>query len=69
MLQAAGISRLVIVGLATDYCVLATALDARTHEYPTTVLSAGVRAVDLHAGDGEKAFAELRQAGVFVDEG
>ena len=68
MLQAAGISQLVIVGLATDYCVLATALDARTREYPTTVLAAGVRAVELHAGDGEKALAELRQAGAFVDE-
>ena len=69
LLKSAGISRLVVVGLATDYCVLATALDGRTRGYPTTVLAAGVRAVDLQPGDGEKALAELRLAGAFVDEG
>ncbi len=69
LLQAAGIEKLVVAGLATDYCVLATALDARTRAYPTTVLAAGIRAVDLQPGDGEKALAELRLAGVFVDEG
>jgi nicotinamidase/pyrazinamidase len=69
LLAAAGVRKLIIVGLATDYCVLATALDARTREYPTTVLAAGVRAVDLQPGDGEKALAELRLAGAFVDEG
>ena len=68
LLKAAGVSRLVVAGLATDYCVLATALDARTRDYPTTVLAAAVRAVDLQPGDGEKAFAELRSAGAFVDE-
>ena len=52
-----------MVGLATDYCVLATALDARTRGYPTTVLAAGVRAVDLQPGDGEQALAELRVGG------
>lgn len=68
-LKAAGVAELVVVGLATDYCVLATALDGRTRGYRTTVLAAGVRAVDLEPGDGEKAFAELRLAGVDVDEG
>ncbi len=69
LLQTAGVEKLVVAGLATDYCVLATALDARTRGYPTTVLAAGVRAVDLNPGDGEKALAELRLAGAFVDEG
>ena len=68
LLRAADVTRLVVVGLATDYCVLATALDARTRDYPTTVLAAGVRAVDLQPGDGERALAELRLAGVFVDQ-
>ncbi len=68
LLQAAGVEKLVVAGLATDYCVLATALDARTHLYPTTVLAAGVRAVDLQPGDGEKALAELRGAGAIVDD-
>ena len=69
LLGAAGVKRVVVVGLATDYCVLATALDARTREYPTTVLASAIRAVDLQPGDGEKALTELRLAGAFVDEG
>ncbi len=68
LLKAAGVHKLVVTGLATDYCVLATALDGRAQGYPTTVLAAGVRAVDLEPGDGEKAFAQLRLAGVEVDE-
>ncbi len=69
LLRAAGVERVVIAGLATDYCVLASGLDARAHDYPTTVLAAGVRPVDLVEGDGERALAELRLAGVLVDEG
>jgi nicotinamidase/pyrazinamidase len=69
LLKTAGVQQLVVAGLATDYCVLATALDGRTRGYPTSVLAAGVRAVDLEPGDGEKAFDELRLAGVDVDEG
>lgn len=69
LLAAARIEKLVITGLATDYCVLATGIDARTRGYPTTMLAAGMRAVELQPGDGEKALAELRLAGAFVDEG
>ena len=69
LLKAAGVEKLVIAGLATDYCVLATGIDARARAYPTTMLTAGMRAVDLRPGDGEKALAELRLAGAFVDEG
>jgi nicotinamidase/pyrazinamidase len=69
LLRAAGVTRVVIAGLATDYCVLATGLDARVHDYPSTVLAAAVRAVELQPGDGDKALAELRLAGVFIDEG
>jgi nicotinamidase/pyrazinamidase len=69
LLRDAGVEKLVVVGLATDYCVLATALDARARDYPTTVLAAGIRAVDLQPGDGQKALAELQLAGVVVDEG
>jgi nicotinamidase/pyrazinamidase len=69
LLQGAGVEKLVMAGLATDYCVLATALDARSLGYPTAVLARGVRAVDLQPGDGERALAELRAAGVFIDEG
>ncbi len=50
LLREAGVERVVIVGLATDYCVQATVLDARARGYPTTVLLEGIRAVDLAAG-------------------
>lgn len=68
LLHAAGVTKVVLVGLATDYCVLATGLDALARGYPTTVLAAGIRAVNVHPGDGERALAELRVAGAFVDE-
>jgi nicotinamidase/pyrazinamidase len=67
LLRAAGVQRVVIAGLATDYCVRATALDAVAHGYATTVLASAVRAVDLQPGDGERALAELRAAGVSVE--
>jgi nicotinamidase/pyrazinamidase len=70
LLREAGVERVVIAGLATDYCVKATALDARARDYPTTVLAPGIRAVELSEGDGERAIAELRVAGVHVaDDG
>ena len=64
LLEARGIRRVVVCGLATDYCVRATALDARGLGYPTLVLVDGIRAVDLVAGDGAAALAELVAAGV-----
>jgi nicotinamidase/pyrazinamidase len=69
LLAAAGVEKLVVAGLATDYCVRATVLDARTLGYPTTVLAAGIRAVDLQPGDGEKALGEVRGAGAVVESG
>ncbi|MEA2621430.1 MAG: nicotinamidase/pyrazinamidase [Chloroflexota bacterium] len=68
LLGAAGVERLVVCGLATDYCVLQTALDARHLGFPTSLLVNGIRAVDVRAGDGERAVAEMRAAGVEVDE-
>jgi nicotinamidase/pyrazinamidase len=63
LLRARGISHLVIVGLATDYCVRATALDALRLGYRVTVLRDAVRAVDVAPGDGARALAELAAAG------
>jgi len=60
------IERVVIAGLATDYCVKATALDAVSLGFPTTVIGDAVRAVDLEAGDGDRAVDEMRAAGVAV---
>jgi nicotinamidase/pyrazinamidase len=59
-----GVERLVVVGLATDYCVKETALDAARRELPTTVVRDAVAAVDLSAGDGERALSEMTAAGV-----
>lgn len=65
-LRARGVERAVVLGLATDYCVRATALDATGAGFSTTVLRAGVRAVDRNPGDGERALAKMAAAGVVV---
>ncbi|MGH9182289.1 MAG: isochorismatase family protein [Acidimicrobiales bacterium] len=66
LLRERGIERVVVAGLATDYCVKETALDAARRGFATTVLRPGIRAVDLEPGDGEAALAELADAGVTV---
>jgi nicotinamidase/pyrazinamidase len=66
LLQTAGAEEVVVVGLATDYCVRATALDAVRLGYRTTVLVDGVAAVNVHEGDGDRALDELRAAGVVL---
>ena len=67
ILRKRAIARLVVVGLATDYCVKETVLDARRLGFPTTVLRAGIRAVELAPGDGERACAEMERAGAVVE--
>jgi len=66
MLQAADVVRLVICGLATDYCVLETVLDARMRGYPVQVIGSAVRAVDREPGDGDRALARMRDAGADI---
>lgn len=66
LLRARGIEHVVIVGLATDYCVKATALDARRLDYVATVLGNAIAAVDLAPGDGDRAIEEMVAAGVAV---
>ncbi len=63
ILRERGVERLVVCGLATDYCVLETVLDARRLGFATTVLREGIRAVDLQPGDGERALERMREAG------
>ncbi len=57
------IKRVVVVGLATDYCVKETALDALERDFVTEVLADAVRAVDLEAGDGDRGLEAVRSAG------
>jgi nicotinamidase/pyrazinamidase len=68
LLRGRGIRRVVVCGLATDYCVRATALDAAALGYQTSVLVDGVRAVDVQPGDGAGALAELVEGGVELVE-
>jgi nicotinamidase/pyrazinamidase len=63
LLRAAGVDAVAVVGLATDYCVRATALDAVTLGFATAVLTDAVAAVDVQPGDGDLALAELAAAG------
>ncbi len=56
--------RVVVCGLATDYCVRGTALDARRLGFETVLLTDAVAAVDLRPDDGERALAEMEAAGV-----
>jgi nicotinamidase/pyrazinamidase len=58
-----GIDHICIGGLATDYCVRTTVLDARKRSLTVTVLSDAVAGVDLQPGDSERALAEMRTAG------
>jgi nicotinamidase/pyrazinamidase len=64
LLREAGVGRLVIVGLAGDYCVRETALDARRLGFEVVVPLEGTRFVELEEGDAERTIDELREAGV-----
>ena len=66
LLRGRGIQRLVICGLATDYCVVETVLDARTLGFPVEVVQDAIRAVDLDPGDGDRALARMRNAGAEI---
>lgn len=67
-LRARQVRRLWIGGLATDYCVLNTVRDALRLGYATFLLADAVRAVDVQAGDGERAIAEMRRLGALAIE-
>ena len=66
LLRRHGADDLTIVGLATDYCVKATVLDALELGFLVTVLTKACRAVNLSPDDGVKAFATMRIAGARV---
>jgi NAD+ synthetase len=66
-LRQRGVERVLVAGLATDYCVRATALDAIRAGFETTVLIDAVAAVDAEPGDGGRALAEIRATGGRLD--
>ena len=64
LLRDAGVEAVAVIGLATDYCVKATALDAARVGLRTSVLTDAIASVDLEPGDGARALAALQEAGV-----
>ncbi len=64
LLRSARIEHVVVCGLATDYCVKATALDARALGFEVTVLEGATAAVNLDPLDGRHALEEMVAAGV-----
>jgi nicotinamidase/pyrazinamidase len=67
LLRDRGVRRVVVVGLATDYCVKDTAIDAAAKGFDVTLLSDAVRAVNLQPDDGERAIEDMRKAGAAIE--
>jgi len=65
-LKEAGVCRLFVGGLATDYCVLYTVLDALRNGYETHLLTDAIGAVEVAPGDGERAIRRMRDAGARI---
>jgi nicotinamidase/pyrazinamidase len=65
-LRERGVAEVYVCGLATDYCVKFTALDAVTLGFKTHVIEDACRGVNLRPGDVEEAIAEMRASGVIV---
>jgi nicotinamidase/pyrazinamidase len=63
LLRERGVERVFVTGLATDYCVKNTALDARRLGFDVTVVEDAVRGVDVEPGDSERALEEMERAG------
>jgi nicotinamidase/pyrazinamidase len=66
LLRDQAVEHVVVVGLATDYCVKFTALEALELGLKTTVVRSAIAAVDVEPGDGERALAEMVEAGAVV---
>lgn len=65
-LKAEGVTEVVILGLATDYCIKYTAIDALSEGFRTQVVEDGVRAVNLQPEDGVRSLSEMRELGIEI---
>ncbi len=66
-LRGAGVTKVYVVGLALDYCVKETAIDAATAGFVTRLLADGTRPVNLRPGDGTRAVAAMVDANVSIE--
>jgi nicotinamidase/pyrazinamidase len=66
LLRDRGVDRLFVTGLATDYCVKNTVLDARREGFGVTVIEDAVRGVEVDPGDSERALEEMQRAGAHL---
>jgi nicotinamidase/pyrazinamidase len=66
MLREHDVDEVYVCGLATDYCVRASTIDACREGFDVTVVEDAVRAVEVNQGDGERAFGDMREAGAKV---
>jgi nicotinamidase/pyrazinamidase len=65
-LRRRGVERVAVCGLATDYCVRASAIDACREGFDVTVVEDAIRAVNVEPGDGERAIEEMKEAGAQI---
>jgi nicotinamidase/pyrazinamidase len=63
MLRQRGVDRVAVCGLATDYCVRASAIDACHEGFEVTVVEDAIRPVEVEPGDGERAIEQMKEAG------
>jgi nicotinamidase-related amidase len=66
ILRDRGVERVAVCGLATDYCVRATTIDAAAEGFDVSLVEDAIRPVEVEPGDGERAIEEMRAAGAKV---
>jgi nicotinamidase/pyrazinamidase len=66
ILRERGVDEVYVVGLATDYCVRASAIDAAREGFDVTVVEDAIRGVDVNEGDSAQAIADMREAGARI---
>jgi nicotinamidase/pyrazinamidase len=66
ILRDRGVDRVAVCGLATDYCVRASAIDACREGFDVTVVEDAIRGVDVNPGDSERALEDMRGAGARI---
>jgi nicotinamidase/pyrazinamidase len=67
LLRERGVDRLFVTGLATDYCVQNTVLDALREGFDVTVVEDAIRGVEVEPGDSKRAIAEMKAAGAELE--